>query len=138
MEILKLVNHINLTSDEDFTLIQIIGFLNDAIAKINIECSANYPFIEDDLPLPSYAFEEYTALPDTWIRALLVPFASGRIKENDSSQFEYSDWYSQFDINLTQFQSRYEIPLQYVDLDSSGNRVEEDYSLNIFTHMKGW
>lgn len=138
MEILKLVNHANLTTDEDFTLFQIIGFLNDAIAKVNVECGALFPFIEDDLPENSYKFEEYTALPDTWIRMLLVPFVAGRIKENDSSQFEYSDWYAQFDANLMKFKSNYEIPLIYVDLNAIDNRAEEDYQTNVFTHMKGW
>lgn len=138
MEILKLINHVNLTTDEDFTLMQVIGFLNDGIAKINIECGANFPFVEDDLPENIYKFEEYTALPDTWIRALLVPYASGRIKENDSSQFEYSDWYGQFEANLLKFKSNYQIPLVYVDLDAIENRAEEDYTLNVFTHLKGW
>lgn len=138
MNILKLVKHINLTTDEDFTFDQVIAFINDGIAKINAECGAIYPFIADLATEVEYTNLAYVDLPETWIRSLLIPFASGRIKENDSSQFEYNDWYGQFENNLMQFKATYEIPVEYVDLDASGNLAVEDYSLNVFTHLKGW
>ena len=139
MEIMKLVNHINLVTDEDFELLQVIGFVNDAIDRINTEVGANFPIIDDDLPNESaYQFEEYTALPDSWQRMLFVPFAAGRIKENDSSQFEYRDWYGQFDANLDRFRTNYRIPDRYLDEDVGGRRYEEDYSTNMFSPTRGW
>ena len=49
MEILPLVAHINLVTDEDFDLKQVIGFCNDAISKINIEANALFPLIDETL-----------------------------------------------------------------------------------------
>jgi len=136
---MKLVNHINLVTDEDFELLQVIGFVNDAIDRINTEVGANFPIIDDDLTNESaYQFEEYTALPDSWQRMLFVPFAAGRIKENDSSQFEYRDWYGQFDANLERFKTNYRIPDRYVDENIVGRRFEEDYNNAMLSPTKGW
>lgn len=135
MEYQKIIAHINLATDEDFEFQEVLAFINDAVAKINIECGAIFPFadIEFDLPI-----DEYPALNETWIRSLIVPYAAGRIKENDSSQFEYTDWYAQFDLNLQKFKSNYNIPEKYIDPDAKGGRYEEDYSVNMFSPTKGW
>lgn len=140
MEVMKLINHINLATDEDFEILEVIQFINDGIARINVEVSANFPFIEDDLPNESmYQFEEYDAFSDSWQRQLLIPYAAGRIKENDSSQFEYTDWYNQFERNLKQFKEKFVIPERYKDTSVNDGRFEEDYSTNMFTANKmGW
>lgn len=138
MELLKLVAHVNLATDEDFELMQVIGFINDAIAKLNIDAGTLYPFVDDTLQIDQYAQEEYTDLPETWIRTLIVPYASGRIKENDSSQFEYLDWYGQYDANLVQFKANYNIPLVYIDPNASVTRGEEDMQFNMMSPTKGW
>ena len=138
MELMKLFDHINLVSDEDFETMQLIGFVNDGIAKINIEIGTVFPEIDDTLPEAMYAQEEYTAIPDKWIRALLVPFAAGRIKENDSSQFEYIDWYRQFDINLERFRTSHKVPAEYLDPNTNTGYEQEDFSENVYNHMRGW
>lgn len=138
MEFPRLMNHINLVTDEDFELSQVLAFINDAIQKINVEAGALFPEIDETLPERVYAQEEYTAIPDKWIRMLIVPFAAGRIKENDSSQFEYMDWYAQFDANIEKFKTDYNIPLAYIDPDSAGGRYEDDFRNNIFNPLRGW
>lgn len=138
MEFPSLMTHINRVTDEDFELADMLGFINDAIQKINIEVGAIFPEIDETLPEKLYQQEEYTAFPDKWIRMLIVPFAAGRIKENDSSQFEYIDWYKQFDLNLEKFKKDYKIPEEYIDPDSNHGRYEDDYSYNPFNPMKGW
>lgn len=139
MEIMKLVNHVNLATDEDFELMEVIAFMNDAIARINVETEALFPFIDDELPDEElYALEEYDAIPDHWQRMLFVPFAAGRIKENDSSQFEYVDWYQQFEFQLSKFKQNYEVPLEFIDPSVKGNRFEEDYRTNMFSSLRGW
>lgn len=138
MEFPTLMKHINRVTDEDMELEDILGFINDAIQKINIECDAIFPEIEEGLNAKVYEQEEYTAFPDKWIRMLIVPFAAGRIKEYDSSQFEYVDWYRQFDLNLIKFKSGYVIPEEYRDPNSAEGRFEDDYSFNPYNPMKGW
>lgn len=137
MEYQKLVAHINLVSDEDFEFREVLGFINDAIAKINIEVGAIFPLIDEafDLPIDEYPLD---AISETWQRQLLVPYAAGRIKENDSSQFEYTDWYGQFDINLQQFKNLVTVPDKYLDPNVGGGMYEGDFSTNIFSPTKGW
>lgn len=138
MEFPRLMNHINLVTDEDFELMPMLGFINDAIQKINIEVGAIFPEIDETLPVKLYEQEEYTAFPDKWIRMLIVPFAAGRIKENDSSQFEYIDWYRQFDLNLERFKKDYKIPEEFLDPDANHGRYVDDYTHNPYNPMKGW
>jgi hypothetical protein len=137
MEYAKLVSHINLVSDEDFEFKEVLAFINDAIAKINVEVGAVFPFIdvEFDLPVDEYPLD---AINETWQRMLFVPYAAGRIKENDSSQFEYTDWYTQFDLNLQKFKSGVVIPDKYVDTSLSGGMFEGVWKDNIFSSLKGW
>lgn len=138
MEFPKLMTHINRVTDEDFELLDMIGFINDAIQKINVEAGTIFPVIDDTLPTKLYEQEEYTAIPDKWISMLIVPFAAGRIKENDSSQFEYLDWYRQFDMSLERFKTDYRVPEEFIDPDSQNGRYEDDFSNNIYNPMKGW
>ena len=138
MEFTALMRHINRVTDEDMELADVLGFINDGIAKINVECGAIFPEIEEGLNSKVYDQEEYTAIPDKWIRMLIVPFAAGRIKEYDSSQFEYIDWYRQFDLNLLRFKADHRIPDEYIDPNYTSGRYEDDYSLNPYNPMKGW
>lgn len=135
MEYGALVSHINLAADEDFEFAQVLAFVNDAIAKINIECGAKFPYIDLEFDQP---LDEYPALNDTWQRALFVPYAVGRIKENDSSQFEYTDWYAQFDLNMDKFQSKYPIPEEYLEGNTKAGRYEENFLENIYSPTRGW
>lgn len=103
-------------SDESESAQTVTRFLNDAIAKINAECKANYPFM-------SYTvLDQEIPLPETWVRVILLPFAAGRIKTKDSSQFEYTDLYSEFAEGLLNFKSSYTIPDQYQD--NSGKVID--------------
>jgi hypothetical protein len=103
-----MIKHINLVTDESFNEDEVRGFINDGIAQINVYMSANFPYIN---PLDT----EYTALSEKWQRQLFVPYAAARIKQNDSSQFEYNDWYGQYSENIIEFRSRFIVPDEYKD-----------------------
>lgn len=138
MELSRLVAHINLNTDEDFEFMQVIGFINDAISAINKETSARFPFIDETDGEEILLQDEYTALPETWIRQIIMPYAAGRIKANDSSQFEYTDWYAQFMSSIQTFIARYEIPEQYRDINAKQRLFEEDWRTNTFSPTRGW
>lgn len=101
----ELTKAVNLLTDEDFSVENVTSFLNDAIAEINTECKAKYPFLSDENPEPH--------LPEEWQRTLLVVYAAAKVKQNDSSQFEYSDLYNQFYEALNRFKRNYTIPEEY-------------------------
>lgn len=120
MEINTAITQINNISDEQELPEIVLGFINDAISRINIECDANYPTYE-----PQDITQELP-LPEKWIRALIIPFGVGRVKQRDSSQFEYTDAYSEFMENLNQFKHKYEIPEEYQDTESGGDSAASD------------
>lgn len=131
LNIAELIDQINLVADEDFEIAQVTAFMNDAIARINVEADANFPAIQaTDVT--------YTAFPDKWQRALFIPYGAGRIKENDSSQFEYNDWYSQFERMLGAFIEKYTVPDQYKDGTRLNDGFDSDFSTSEWSHLKGW
>lgn len=109
MKVIELVEHVNRLTDEDFDAATIVPFLNDGMAKINAECSANFPYLQIENT------DVEPVLAEKWQRLLLCIFAAGRVKENDSSQFEYMDFYGQFDANMLDFKASYKIPNEYRD-----------------------
>lgn len=113
MNLSSLIQAINNLADEQESPEVVTEFINSAIAKINIECNANFPFLS--LSEPDLA----PAFPEKWQRALLIPFGVGRIKQLDSSQFEYSDSYNEFLTNLQDFKVKYTIPEDYRDADET-------------------
>lgn len=108
----EFIANANDISDESESAQTVTRFLNDAIAKVNAECKANYPFMD------YLVLDQELPLPETWVRTILLPFAAGRIKTKDSSQFEYSDLYGEFMDGLATFKSSYTIPDIYRDLSS--------------------
>ncbi len=118
MKVNDLVEHVNALTDEDFDADMIVGFLNDGIAKINTACDSNFPYLDITQNDVEPVF------PEKWQRMLLCNFAAGRVKENDSSQFEYQDFYGQFDAALDDFKGKYIIPDEYKD-SSVRSRFED-------------
>ncbi|MGG4267432.1 hypothetical protein [Peribacillus simplex] len=101
----EIIEAVNTLADEQSPTNQIILWLNNAIARINMEANAKFPFIKTETETP--------AIPDEWHFLLLVPYATARIKQMDSSQFEYRDLFDEFETNLKAFVFLYPIPDEY-------------------------
>lgn len=108
MNVTQLIAAVNSLGDDQIDDNTIMSWLNDAIAEINKEADCQLPFFTSvsDTPI----------INETWQRLLLIPFAVGRMKQQDSSKFEYDDHYMKFQDNLSTFVMQYEIPLQYRNL----------------------
>lgn len=135
MKLIDVLNQANTITDESFAFSDAVHFINNAITKINVVCGAKYPIYtatDTNVILP---------LPDKWAQALLVPFVCFRIKQVDSSKFEFEAFYSEFLENLSLFEMKYTIPTEYVDVDSqysyapdfSENPMKDDWSKKIYT-----
>lgn len=105
----------NVLTDESITLAQVTQFVNQALSRINIECDANFPFFSNTDANAEPPF------PEKWQRPLLVTFAAARIKQQDSSQFEYIDLFGEFERSLVDFKAKYVIPAEYKDGEASGS-----------------
>lgn len=103
----ELVNAINELSDEQESTSLVVSFINDAIAQINTATDAGFPMLD-----ASDANSE-PHFPEEWQRTLLIPYGVGRVKQRDSSQFEYSDAYAQFMQSLEEFKTNYTIPARH-------------------------
>jgi hypothetical protein len=104
----QLIQSVNTLSDEQEATANVLEYLNDAMARINIRLKASLPYLTLDSG-------NEPIFPEKWQRALLIPFAVGRIKQQDSSQFEYSDSYTEFERNLADMAVQYEVPAIFLD-----------------------
>ena len=130
MNLKKLIDLANSLADDLIPDEEVKEFVNDAIAAINIEVGANFPSLEnmDDEPV----------FPEKWQRMLIVPYAKARIKEKDSSQFEWAVAYEQFFENLLLFKTNYHIPDEYKDENSQGTISERSLVENRPFIWGGW
>lgn len=110
MNLEQIIAAANSLADDSLPEEEVKEFVNDAIAAINIEVNANFPFLVE--------MDEEPVIPEKWQRMLIVPYVKARIKEKDSSQFEWEVGYEQFFTNLAEFTSQYTVPLEYLDVDS--------------------
>lgn len=127
MNLQEIVNAANNFTDENFNATGVVDFVNEAIGVINGEVNSTLPFFEVDS-----IDENYEGLSDTWVRALLIPYASYGIKQNDGSLSEASTYYNIFLDSLERLQRNIEtaIPANYQN-DDFGGVYEMDFSKSV-------
>lgn len=83
----------NQATDENYSVNLITGYVNQAIARINVTLDANFPlFLSADY--------DFVALSDSWIHLLFVTYASYAIKMNDGSLNEADRYRNEFENNF--------------------------------------
>lgn len=124
------IKSVNALADEDMAADEVTIWINNAIARVNAAAHANFPFMDinksDDSPV----------IPDKWQYLLILPYATARVKQKDSSQFEYSDLFAEFESNLRDFIVSYSIPEQYKDTETPTYEVQ--ITDGIVSNDGGW
>jgi hypothetical protein len=119
----------NNVTDENYSAQLIIGYVNQAIARINATLDATLPvFTAIDV--------DYTALNDNWIRLLFVTYASYAIKANDGSLNEADRFRNEFETNFRLLEeNRFKaIPTAYQGTEFGGvYRMDTSVGINV-----GW
>jgi hypothetical protein len=121
MKLSEIMEEANLITDESIDYQTILSFINQAISRINSEADSMFPYytMNDSAATPPF--------PEKWQRNLLIPFVAARIKQQDSSQFEYNDLFGEFERNLVDFKAKYIVPVAYKDAEASGS-IAPDFS----------
>ena len=83
MTLEKITEIANSYADEQFDEDIIEGFVNEAIARINITLDVDLPFFGIDTT-------DYDAIDESWQRMIFVPYVTYSIKVNDGSMNEAS------------------------------------------------
>jgi hypothetical protein len=128
MTLTEMVVVANNYADEVFPATTGLGFANEAIARINASLGIKLPFI-------STISESYTALDETWVRLLIIPYITYSIKYNDGSLGEAQDVLIKFELGLRELKlsKSSAIPLEYKikwleanfsDYNLSNNKIE--------------
>lgn len=129
MNLQAITDAANAFTDESFKATIVIHYVNEAIGMINAEVKATLPFFQNST-------SDYTALSETWIRTLFIPYASYGIKQNDGSLNEASIFLRSFNTAFMQFlqAKTLAIPLAYQSEDFGGIYViDPSNAINI-----GW
>lgn len=125
MKASEIATHANNLTDESYSFNELMGFINDGLAEINIELNANFPFVTVN--------DEEIAFPETWQRVTLVPYVGAKIKQKDSSQFEYMDLYGQFQKGLSTMKAKYTVPDEYKSED-----IQDSFAPDYTGNPYGW
>ena len=114
MTLQQVIDAANALADENVDHETATGFVNNAIAEINVRAKTKYPFMS-----PTNLSEEF-ALPEEWVRALIIPHVVAQIKMQDGSRYEYTDQMERFQANLDEFIGGYDVPDEYKDWKKRG------------------
>ena len=120
MNLSELIDLVYTLADEEGTPDTIAKWLNNGMSLINVELETNLPYF--DLSTSS----EDHVIPRKYLETVLVPFAVGRLKQTDASQFEFTEAYAQFREALGAMKTRYVVPEEYKDTDTNHHVI--DYS----------
>jgi hypothetical protein len=83
MRISEITRIANNYTDEVFTNLVCLDFANETIAKINVALGTKLPYMSIVTGTTDSA--DYTALPEEWIRTVIVPYVCYSIKLSDGS-----------------------------------------------------
>jgi hypothetical protein len=83
MRISEITRIANNYTDEVFTNLVCLDFANETIAKINVALGTKLPYMSIVTGTTDSA--DYTALPEEWIRTVVVPYVCYSIKLSDGS-----------------------------------------------------
>ena len=128
------VSQINTLGDDSISLNLVVNWVNDAIAYMNGELGADFPYVDASQGDRGFVF------PDKWVRMCVVPFGVARLKQMDSSTEEASRFYQQFNDNLALMKFKYTVPDEYKDNDPT---LQDQAESDIFTspsirHLGWW
>lgn len=87
-------------TDEALTKNQVLYYANKAIAVINSKLRTELPLFTDNTT-------DYTALTDTWLMYMILPYINYSIKMNDSSLSEANRYEGEFWAAFTEFESQF-------------------------------
>lgn len=87
-------------TDEALTKNQVLYYANKAVAIINSRLRTELPLFVDNTT-------DYTALTETWLMYLILPYINYSIKMNDSSLAEAGRYESEFWAAFTDFESQF-------------------------------
>ncbi len=83
----------NSYTDENYSNSVMMAYANEGIGQINAELDCNLPFITSTTA-------NYTALSETYLRLLIIPYICYSIKMNDSSVTEAAFYENKFQLGL--------------------------------------
>lgn len=124
IKLAEVVSEINTLGDDSISLNIVVNWVNDAIAYMNGELGADFPYVDSAQGDRGFVF------PDKWVRMCVIPFGVARLKQMDSSVDEASRFYQQFNDNLALMKFKYTVPDEYKDNDPT---LQDQAASDIFT-----
>lgn len=126
MTLTEMTKAANMYTDENFSATQCLPFVNEVIGTVNAELSCSLPFIDS-------TSADYSALSETWIRQLFIPYISYSIKMNDGSLSEANMYLRMYENGLQRLYNNKDTAISS-DYQSAlfGNPVIQiDYASNL-------
>ncbi|MEV2907554.1 hypothetical protein ABNF65_02645 [Paenibacillus larvae] len=120
MNISQLTDHVDVLTDEDVDTSNILGYVNDCIQRLNFEFDSEFPLLDPNKHLVDGNIE-INEIPLDLHHLLLIPFCSGRVKQQEGSIQEAQLFYNEFERGLVLAKSSGKY-------GKSGNGYEPDFT----------
>ena len=93
MSLKEIVENSNYVTDEELTDSNLLGIAKTCIGEVNRKCDIKLPMFEE---IDLTDSEHYTAIPETWVSALVEPYLSYAIMANDGDTNARDFHYNRF------------------------------------------
>ena len=120
--------------DDLVTTAELMSFIDRTIDDINTQLDANFPtFTESEEGVPNDV-RDYTAIPDKYIRTVIVPGAAFKYyvtdEEGNQAATKYEEDYRQGLFYMLRDYSS-QIPAEYRGEDGGGVSISTDHTLDV-------
>lgn len=120
MTLSEILTNSQFSTDESIEAMNSVNTANKALAIINTECGTVFPKMEN-------VTSTYTAMPSSWLFALLSPYISYTIKMNDSSITEADRYLDEFYRALGNFKDKLGTLVTDYDGTDPESGISSDY-----------
>lgn len=115
-------------TDETMSATFALSYANKALAYINTELNLLLPFFPD-------ALTAYTALSDSWLMRLILPYLNYGIKMNDASMNEAVRYEEEFFAALSSFRESFSTSIDAEYISENASNIYQSSARNV---NPGW
>ena len=108
MTVVQLTADVNMLCDENYTATDMLTLFNNAVAYINVEFPAAFPFV-----VAANVNTDYAAIPERFMRTAIVYYCAWQVKMKEDETSLADRFLQLFRDAFASFKMKYTVPTAY-------------------------